>query len=94
MDAIAIGLSVIGLAAVIFSWHFIRREGGDERGDKILGAAGMTVYSAFLLGYLIIFTINIIRPLNGEQFQFALTCLFALVVISYSAAIMVLKRRY
>ncbi len=54
----------------------------------------MTVYSAFLFGYLIIFMINIIRPLNGEQFQFALTCLFALVVISYSAAIMVLKRRY
>ncbi|RAK22064.1 hypothetical protein B0I26_10243 [Anoxybacillus vitaminiphilus] len=93
-NVIGIGLSFVGLVAVIFLWYFIKKEGGDERGDKILGIAGMTVYFAFLLGYLIIFIINIKMPLNGEQFNFALTCLFALVVISYSATIIVLKKRY
>ncbi|GEN35682.1 DUF2178 domain-containing protein [Aneurinibacillus danicus] len=87
-------LSFIGLVAVIFSAYFIKKEGGDERGNKILGIAGMTVYFSFLLGYLIIFIINITFPLNREQFTFALTCLFALVVISYSATIIKLKRQY
>lgn len=94
MNIVGIGLSFIGLAAAIFSRYFIKKEGGDERGNQILGFAGMTVYLAFLLGYLIIFLINMTVPLNGEQFHFALTCLFALVVVSYSATIMILKRQY
>ncbi|WP_249929584.1 MULTISPECIES: DUF2178 domain-containing protein [Paenibacillus] len=91
---IGIILSFIGLAAVIFSAYFIKKEGGDERGDKILGMAGIAVYFSFLLGYLVIFMINTIVPLNGEQYTFAFTCLFAFVVVSYAMTIISLKRRY
>lgn len=87
-------LSLIGLVAVLFSGYFIKKEGGDERGDHILGMAGMTVYLAFLVGYLIIFLINITFQLNGEQFSFALTCLFAVVVTTYSGMILLMKKRY
>lgn len=93
-NVIGSALSFMGLVAVLFSGYFIKREGGDERGDHILGMAGMTVYLAFLVGYSIIFLINIIMPLNGEQFSFALTCLFAVVVITYSGMILVMKKRY
>lgn len=93
-NSIALVVSIIGFVAVIFTSLFIMKEGKDERGYNILGKAGMTVYVMFLFGYSIIFTLNAMQPLNGEQFSFALTCLFALVVISYSATIFVLKRKY
>lgn len=44
------GLSIAGLVAVIISGYFIKKEGEDERGDKILGNAGKIAYLAFLLG--------------------------------------------
>jgi ABC-type multidrug transport system permease subunit len=89
------GLSFVGLLTVIISGYFIKKEGEDERGDKIMGIAGKIAYFAFLLGFSIIFVINNMKLLkNSLQFNFALTCLLALVVISYTATIMVLKKRY
>ncbi|WP_078382103.1 hypothetical protein [Sutcliffiella halmapala] len=87
-------LSLSALIGFVFVWRFIKREGQDERGDQILGKAGMNGFFAFLLGYSIIFLLNTILQLDGQQYTFALTCLFALVVLSYSGSILVLRRQY
>lgn len=88
-------VSFVGLVSVFLAEDFSKKEGKDERGDKILGIAGKSAYFAFLVGYSIILVIDSMNLLkNSTQFEFVLTCLLALVVISYTATIMVMKRRY
>lgn len=90
----SLAISAVGLIAVIFTARFIIKEGKDERGYRILGNAGITVYATFLLGYSIIFILNIFSPLNGEQYTFALLCLLTAVFTTYSGTILVLRKQY
>ena len=87
-------VSFLGLVTFIFVIRFMKQEGKDERGDKILGRAGMVGFVSFLLGYNIIFLVNVLNALNGIQYTFALTCLLALVLISYSGTIFFLRKKY
>ncbi|GAA3401398.1 DUF2178 domain-containing protein [Paenibacillus hodogayensis] len=87
-------LSFLGLATFIFVIRFMKKEGNDERGDKILGKAGMAGFVSFLLGYMIIFLANALNALNGVQYTFALTCLLAFVLLAYSGTIFVLRKKY
>lgn len=94
INFIGFGVSLVALIAFIFVVRFIKREAKDERGYQIIGKAGIVVFVAFLVGHQIIFILNALIQLNGQQYTLALTCLFSLVIISYSATIMVLKRKY
>lgn len=94
LNIIGFILSFVALAFFILSVRFMIKEGQDERGYKILGEAGMTALVAFLFGYSVIFLINILKPLTGSQYNFALTCLLAFVLLTYSGIIMFLKRKY
>ncbi|MCJ7842609.1 DUF2178 domain-containing protein [Lederbergia sp. NSJ-179] len=87
-------VSFLGVVTFIFVIWFMKREGEDERGDKIIGQAGMVGFVSFLIGYNIIFITNIIYGLNGEQYTFALACLLALVLIAYGGTIFFLKKKY
>lgn len=95
ISIIGIVLSFVGLVAMFLSRDFMKKEGKDERGDKILGIAGQAAFFAFLAGNTIITIINNMGPLkNSLELNFTLTCLSALVIISFTATILVLKRRY
>ncbi|MEK8130759.1 DUF2178 domain-containing protein [Paenibacillus filicis] len=87
-------VSFMGFATFIFVIRFMKQEGRDERGDSILGKAGMTAFVSFLLGYNIIFLVNVLNELNGKQYTFALACLLALVLMAYSGTIFFLKKKY
>lgn len=87
-------VSFLGIVTFIFVIWFMKQEGKDERGDKILGQAGMFGFASFLLGYNIIFLTNIFYGLSGEQYTFALACLLALVLVTYSGTIFSLKKKY
>ena len=87
-------VSILGLVTFIFVIRFMKQEGKDERGDKILGRAGMVGFVSFLLGYHIIFLVNVLSALDGKQYTFALICLLALVLITYSGTIFFLRKKY
>lgn len=87
-------VSFLGLVTFIFVIRFMKQEGKDERGDKILGRAGMVGFVSFLLGYHIIFLVNVLNALDGKQYTFALTCLLALVLVAYSGTIFFLRKKY
>ncbi|WP_186580260.1 DUF2178 domain-containing protein [Aquibacillus kalidii] len=94
LNLIGMFISLLGIVTFGFVIRFMKQEGNDERGDKILGRAGMHGLVSFLLGYNIIFLINAVNVLNGIQYTFALTCLLALVLITYSGTILFLRNKY
>lgn len=94
LDLIGFVVSFLGLATFVLVIHFMKQEGKDERGYKILGKAGMVGFVSFLLGYNVIFLVNALNALNGVQYTFALTCLLAFVLISYSGSIFFLRKKY
>lgn len=94
LDLFGFVVSFLGLTIFVFVIRFIKQEGNDERGYKILGKAGMLGFVSFLLGYNIIFLVNTLNALNGVQYAFALTCLLAFVLISYSGSIFYLRKKY
>ncbi len=87
-------ISFLGLISFIFVILFVNKEGNDERGDKILGRAGMVGFLSFLLGYNLIFLANILLELTSMQYTFSLACLLALVLLSYSSSIFILRKKY
>ncbi|GGP09132.1 DUF2178 domain-containing protein [Oceanobacillus neutriphilus] len=94
LNLIGFIVSFLGIIAFIFVIGFMKKEGNDERGDKILGQAGMFGFVSFLLGYNIIFLTNVFYGLNGEQYTFALACLLGIVLVTYSGTIFSLKKKY
>ena len=94
ITVLGIIFSAFSLLSIIFIAIFIKREGNDERGDKIMGNAGITTLFSFLLGYVVIFILNIQLEFSNEQFVFANTCLLTLVLVSYQMAIYVLKKQF
>lgn len=94
LNIIGFIISFVALMSFIFSVRFMIKEGKDERGSKILGEAGISALLAFLFGYLVVFLINSLNPLIGEQYTFALTCILGFVLLTYSGVITILKRKY
>ena len=64
---------ITGIILVIFisTFRFDIKEGKDERGTLIMSRAGMIALIAFFFGYSVTFTINILYPLTGFQYNLA-----------------------
>lgn len=94
LNIITAVISFIILVLFISTVRFVFKEGKDERGNKIIGGAGIIALFAFLFGYSVTFTINLLHPLTGSQYGLALNFIFDFVLLTYSIMIMVLRRVY